>query len=224
MLKNVVLLVTVAVLSVTSPLFAQTPRVEVGANVGWVFSDGVESDQAVVAGDGNIYDRLDPKDSFGWGFNLGILVTDNVEVGFMFNQQPTQLEIDGTATTEVGDLSINSYHGYFGYNFGLADARVRPYVLLGLGATNFGSVSFTSIAGAELETQSKTQFSGSLGAGVKFFGSGNVGGRVGARWTPTYIKTDAEGWWCDPYWGCYLVGDAQYANQLELSGGVIFRF
>jgi hypothetical protein len=44
------------------------------------------------------------------------------------------------------------------------------------------------------------------------------------RWTPTYIKSDAEGWWCDPYWGCYVVGDAQYSNQFELSGGIVLRF
>ena len=45
-----------------------------------------------------------------------------------------------------------------------------------------------------------------------------------ARWTPTYIKSDAEGWWCDPYWGCYVVGNPQYSYQLELSGGITLRF
>ena len=54
--------------------------------------------------------------------------------------------------------------------------------------------------------------------------SPNLGVRFGARWTPTYIKSDAAGWWCDPWWGCYVVGDAQYSNQFELSGGVAFRF
>jgi hypothetical protein len=44
------------------------------------------------------------------------------------------------------------------------------------------------------------------------------------RWTPTYIKTDAAGWWCDPFWGCYLVGNAQYSNQFTFEGGVTFRF
>ena len=41
---------------------------------------------------------------------------------------------------------------------------------------------------------------------------------------PTYIKSDAEGYWCDPYWGCYVVGDAQYANQFEFSAGISLRF
>ena len=51
-----------------------------------------------------------------------------------------------------------------------------------------------------------------------------LGERYGVQWTPTYIKTDAEGWWCDPYWGCYLTGDPQYQNQFQFHGGVTARF
>jgi hypothetical protein len=44
------------------------------------------------------------------------------------------------------------------------------------------------------------------------------------QWTPTYIKSDAEGWWCDPWFGCYVVGSSQYSNQIEFTGGIAFRF
>ena len=30
------------------------------------------------------FDRLDPKDSFGWGVDVGFFVNPNVEVGFMY--------------------------------------------------------------------------------------------------------------------------------------------
>jgi hypothetical protein len=43
-----------------------------------------------------------------------------------------------------------------------------------------------------------------------------------ARWTPTYIKSDPGGWWCG-FYGCYLTEDPQYANQIELNAGIIFR-
>ncbi len=56
------------------------------------------------------------------------------------------------------------------------------------------------------------------------FPSPKFGLRLEARWTPTYIKSDPEGYWCDPYWGCYIVGDAEFSNQYELSGGIILRF
>jgi OprF membrane domain len=221
MLKQGILSAALVMLT-AGPALAQ--RVEVGAIVGWTFSDGVSGDP-VLALDGNIYDHIDLKDSFSWGFNVGALVTEQAEVGFLYGQQMSVLEAGGTRTVEVGDINVNTYHGYFGYNFGTADSPVRPYVLFGLGATNYPSVSFTGVTGVARETVSETQFSTTWGAGVKLFpGGGRAGVRVGAAWTPTYIKSDAAGWWCDPWWGCYLVGDAQYSNQFQFNGGVTFRF
>jgi hypothetical protein len=133
------------------------------------------------------------------------------------------LSVNGTSEVEIGDMKVNNYHPYFAYNFGDSDAKVRPYVLIGLGATSYGAVAY-SRNGRVGETDSATKFSTTWGAGVKIFASPNVGFRAGAQWTPTYITTEGEGWWCDPYWGCYVVGDAKYSNQFHLQGGVVFRF
>jgi Outer membrane protein beta-barrel domain len=216
-------IMTMAVLAtfVSAPVFAQ--RAEVGGLFGWTLSDGVTSD-GVLAPDGNIYDAVDVKDSFSWGFDIGVNATDNIQVGFLFGQQLSTLGLEGTATREVGDLTINTYHPYVAFNAGAPDARVRPYLLVGFGATNYGSVDFTRANGTAASTGSETQFSTTWGAGVKVYGSSNVGFRAGLQWTPTYIKTDSEGWWCDPYWGCYVVGDAQYSNQFQFNGGLTIRF
>ena len=208
------------VLASVAPAAAQ--RVEVSGTLGWTISDGVDGD-GVLAGDGNIYNEVDVTDAASWGFGVGFLTSDNVEVGFLFSQQMSSLEVKGTNTLELGDMNVNSYHGYVGYNFGDVDAKVRPYILGGIGATSYGSVSFNA-RGTTLETGGETQFSTTWGAGVKFLPSKGVGARIGVQWTPTYIKSDAEGWWCDPWYGCYVVGDAQYSNQLQLQGGVTFRF
>jgi len=215
---------TLAVLAVTaSPAFAQG-RVEVTGFFGWTFSDGVTTNPAIVAGDGNIYDRVDPKDSMSWGLLFGFNVNSNTEVGFMYSRQESKLVFGGTNEREVGDLAVSGYHAYFAYNFGPSDASVRPFVFGGLGATSFGSVGIT-VAGVPHNTGSETQFSSTWGAGIKLFpNNSHVGARIALRYTPTYIKTDAAGWWCDPYWGCYLAGDAQYANQFEFSGGLTIRF
>jgi hypothetical protein len=222
MWKRIVVLAFLVSLT-AMPAFAQEPKAEVGVFFGWVFSDGV-SGQNVLALDGNIYNRVDPKDSFGWGIDIGVMVGENAEVGFIYANQPTKLEVSGTATKDVGDQTTNSYHGYVGYNFGEAHARMRPYLLFGMGATSYGSVGFNTTAGVARTIPSATRFSTTWGAGVKVYGAGHVGGRVGVRWTPTYIKSDATGYWCDPYWGCYLVGNAQYGNQFDFNGGVTFRF
>jgi hypothetical protein len=93
----------------------------------------------------------------------------------------------------------------------------------GAGATHYGKVPF-SVGNFAGETGGETQFSTTWGLGVKLYPGPKVGINLLARWTPTYIKSDAEGWWCDPYWGCYVVGDSQYSNQFEFSGGIVFRF
>jgi len=102
---------------------------------------------------------------------------------------------------------------------GNSEAKARPYFLDGLGATQFGGIDTAagSIGG-------ETKFSTTWALGVKLYPSQSVGIRLEGRWTPTYIKSDAEGYWCDPYWGCYTVAEAEYSNQFELSGGITLRF
>jgi outer membrane protein W len=205
-----------------APALAQDPRVEIGASAGWTFSDGVTF-SGVLAGDGNVYNAIEPKDSFSYNLTLGFFVNPNVEVGFLFGQQKSTLSVTGTATRDIGDMSVDNYHGFIAYHFGDSEAKVRPYLFGGAGATHYGGVSYT-VAGFTGETGGETQFSTTWGLGVKLFPSPRFGINLGARWTPTYIKSDSEGWWCDPYWGCYVVGNAQYSNQFELSGGIVVRF
>jgi hypothetical protein len=223
MLKRVIGIVALASLVGAPSVFAQEAKAEVSVLFGWTFSDGVDG-QSVKALDGNIYNRIDPKDSFKWGFQGAGLIGPNYEVGFMFTQQLSTLQVSGTNTKDIGDMTTNNYHGYIGYNFFDADEKVRPYFQFGLGATSFGSVDYVRLNGAAGSTQSSTRFSTTWGGGIKAFPSPHVGIRIGAQWTPTYIKSDATGYWCDPYWGCYLVGNAKYANQLDLTGGLTFRF
>jgi len=188
-------------------------QVEISGTAGWTFSDGVN-----VGGAENAAIRVDPKDAFSWGVRLGFMLTPNVEMGGLFNMQSTDLEASGVINRSIGQ-TIYNYHGYLAYNFGDSDAGVRPYVLGGLGATQYGSLDTPggSVGG-------DTQFSTTWAAGLKIFPSPNFGLRLEGRWTPTYIKSDPGGYWCDPYWGCYTVSDPEFANQFELSGGITLRF
>jgi outer membrane protein W len=207
-----------------SSAWAQDHRFEVGASAGWIFSDGVSSDTTVRGGDGNLYNQIDPKDSFAWGVNLGYFVNENSELEFLYSQQPSKLVVSGTASKEIGDFNIKTYHGAYAFNFGETDAAVRPYVFIGAGATSYPGLSFTRLNGTAGEIGGNTKFSGTAGLGVKIYPSKSAGLRLQARWTPTYIKSDSEGYWCDPYWGCYVVGNAQYSNQFEFTGGITLRF
>ncbi len=220
-MRKTVLMTMVVALAGSFAWAQNEGKVEVSVGAGWTFSDGVSGGTVTLAGED--FSRIDPKDSFSWNARLGYMVTHNAEVGFLFGQQNSTLQISGPVNTaDLGTEKLYNYHGYFAYNFGESE-KVQPYVLLGLGATQYGGVN-ASFAGNTRSIGGNTKFSSTWAIGVKAFPSPHVGIRLEGRWTPTYIKTDAAGWWCDPYWGCYTLGNAQYANQFELGGGLAFRF
>jgi opacity protein-like surface antigen len=223
-----------------SAAWAGEPRFEIGGRLGWTFSDGVSGGR-VEGADGNLYDRVDLKDSLSYGAQIGFLVTPRWELGFLWDHQNSKAVVGGTRTVEIDDLAVGNYHGYFAFN--LRDhGAVRPYVLGGVGATRYGDISFTA-GGQERLIKSPSKFSTTWGLGVKADLSRHLGLNLGARWTPTYIwyspsirgetsNTRGAGWWCQPgfaeltgpQWGCYTAGEGQFSNQLELSGGVSVRF
>jgi hypothetical protein len=210
--KTIVTAMVVAAAAATTAS-AQEPRVELSGTAGWTFSDGVSGSAADTSAV-----RVDPKDAFSWGARLGFNLSPNLEMGALFGSQATDLEASGIVNLSVPQ-TIYNYHGYFAYNFGDSDAKTRPYILGGLGATQFGALK-TAVG----DIGGQTKFSTTWALGVKMFPNPRFGIRLEGRWTPTYIKSDAAGYWCDPYWGCYTVANAQYANQFELSGGLILRF
>jgi len=197
-------------------------RFEVSGRAGWTFSDGVGL-KGIKAADGNIYDQIEPIDSLSWGFTVGYIMTPRLEVEFLFDRQSTTLQVTGTNTVDVGDFAVGNYHGVVSYHFGAPSAAARPYLIGGFGFTTYPSLTFTTAAGESREIGGKNRLSSTFGGGMKIY-RGKVGARVEARFTPTYIKSQATGWWCDEYWGCYVTEKSQYSNQIELSGGVLFRF
>ena len=191
MIRRLTWMVALTVLA-GSAAWAQDPRVEISGTAGWTFSDGVGGETAVSVPGVGVFDSIGPKDAFSWGARLGFNVTPNVEVGFLFNQQKTKYELGGTTTFDLGDVSVYNYHGYLAYNFGEADAAVRPYVLGGLGATQFGKISVTA-GGSTHDLGGETQFSTTWAAGVKLFPGRTFGIRLEGRWTPDLHQVGLRG-------------------------------
>ncbi|HXV62601.1 MAG TPA: hypothetical protein VEK15_18015 [Vicinamibacteria bacterium] len=213
------LIVAVSFVAVASSSFAQEKRVEVNPFFGYTLSDGVTVDPFVAGG--QIYDSINPKSGMGFGIQFGVFVTEQVEVGFLWARQSSKLEAKNGTATEFTDMDVDNYHGIFTYNWLDESAIARPFLFGGLGVTNFAPAD---IGGFSIDSVSR--FSSTWGGGVKVYPSQSVGFTAMARWTPNYIKSDPAGIWCSPYWfyGCYVVGDSQYANQFEMTGGVSFRF
>ena len=215
-------LTLVAFHAVGSVAVAQQGSFELSASAGYTLSDGVTF--AGVPVNGNVFNRITPKDSASFNATLGYFVQDDVLIEFIWSRQKSNLELGGTRILDLGDINVDNYMGQFAWHFQDSDEAVRPFVSLGLGWTRYGSISFTDEEGGNLKTNGKSRFSGSLGAGVKIYpGANNVGIKLAVRWTPTYIKSDPGGIWCDPFWGCFQTANPQYSNQFEFSGGLSFR-
>jgi opacity protein-like surface antigen len=216
------LLIAAASLSASTALAQDEPKIEITPFVGYTFSEGVKI-QPQDIGQGREVDRLGPTSAFSYGFDLDVLFGEHFAFGFLYSEERSQLEarIVGDQKQTYTDMPVRNYHGIFTYNLGDSDAQLRPFFLIGLGATNYspGDIDGQSVSG-------DTRFSTTWGGGVKFFPRKNVGVRFMGRLTPTYITSEASGLWCSPIWpwSCWVVGNPEYSHQFEMSGGVVLRF
>jgi outer membrane protein W len=212
-----------AAAAATSYAQGREARIELSAQAGYTASDGVTG-SPVLAGDGNIYDSVDPRSSFSFSLAGGYYFTPNVLVEAMWDRQYSSLDLNGTNSRGLGSFNIDNVHALIAYHFFDMNAPIRPYIGGGLGWTNYGTLDFTGPANQGRSIDGQSRFSTKWEAGVKAAVSHNLALRGGVTFTPTYVKSDASGWWCDPFWGCYVTGDAQYSNQWEFAGGLSFRF
>lgn len=206
-----------ALLLAAAPASAQV--LEIGAHAGYTLSEGVEFPTIVTPA--GTFNGVGPTDDFSWGFTVGARVRQGLGIGFLFDRQQSDLEITGPgASRNLGAMNVDNYHGIFSFDYPLpSNPDVAGFFFLGLGATTYGSITVGAI-----ELDGETQFSTTWGAGLKFNpGARPIGFRAAVRWTPTYIKSDYGGVWCDPYWGCSSYSDADYSHQVEFAGGITYR-
>ncbi len=196
--------------------------VEASASVGYSVSEGVSTSRGPLLG--QAYDRLNIVSGGTFNFTFGVFANERAEVEFLYGQQSSRLEAEGAAPTlRVSELKVNHYMGNFVYNWGSHDTKVRPYLFGGIGATNF-SFGQNLLTGSTGSIPSDTQLSTNWGGGVKIMFAPTFGAKLGLRWTPTYMGSSSDGIWCDPFYGCWPIGQHHNVNQFETAGGVILKF
>jgi len=161
--------------------------------------------------------RLEIESNPACGVALNHGVHDNIQVEFQWSRQDTHINGRSRATNTSSRLFgayVDQYHANVLFHPAENGWRTLPFAVLGLGATTFSSRASLS---------SRTQFSFELGAGIKHFFAPHFGLRLEAKWTPTYLKSNEE-WFCNGFGECYSVTDPVYAQQGEVSSGIIFRF
>jgi hypothetical protein len=155
------------------------------------------------------------KDSVAAGITIGVNLSDNLGVEFLWNRQQTT--VTGYDYAEIFlhrmDAKLDQFHGNLLYTFRRGENKVRPFVLVGAGATRGAG-----------ERASDVRFSFGIGGGMKYFVSPNFGLRLQARFAPTYLYSTPGGLWCD-WWGyCTVAPNLTFFNQGDATIGWVFRF
>jgi opacity protein-like surface antigen len=162
-------------------------------------------------------DNLRVNGAVNFGTFLDYSLTENFQPEFMWNRNNTSYSAHDAFTNSY----IPGYHSVidqfqFGglYMFRSSDARLRPYVAASLGFTHDENGN---------NTPDRTEFSYSLGGGVKYLITRHIGLRADARYLPTYGSSSNE-LFCNPFYGCYYANVSHYLNRGSFTGGLIFKF
>ena len=155
------------------------------------------------------------KNSASAGITLGVNATESIGAEFLWSRQPTTVTgYDfGDVFLRRTDARLDQFHGNLIYTFRHGEAKLRPFILAGAGATRGAG-----------EYASDVRFSFALGGGLKYFMNPNFGLRLQARWTPTYLYSTPGGLWCD-WWGyCSVSPIPTFFHQGDATIGFMFRF
>jgi hypothetical protein len=166
-----------------------------------------------VSNNTGLVDRLRVNDSVAFGTFLDYNLSENFQTEFMWNRNNTSYSAHDIST----DTYFSAYHSVIDqYQFGglymLRDSshRLRPYFAASVGFThdeNGGG------------NPNRTEFSYSLGGGIKYYATKRLGFRADLRYLPTYGSSGVS---CDSFYGCYQ--DRHYLNRGSFTTGVVFHF
>jgi Outer membrane protein beta-barrel domain len=159
--------------------------------------------------------RVEGATSFGTFIDYSL--THNAQAEFMWGRNLTSYSaqiLPGEPFFKAYDSTIDQYQFGLLYMFLEPDHRLRPYAAGSLGFTH----EFNSGG-----NPTRTDFSYSLGGGVKYEFGRHIALRGDARYTPTYASsTLAE--YCDPFFGCYSAKVSNYQHRGNFVAGIVFKF
>jgi len=161
--------------------------------------------------------ELSVKGGLTAGIAIGTVTPQNIGVEVMYTYQDNGISFKpiGEPEMDIMDLAVHQIHANFlFYHPSARHSMTKPYLLLGLGANIFDA--------ARDNVDSETRFTWALGLGLVRQVNEKVGLRLQGRYTPTYLNSSDEGYWCDPYYGCYTVFDSNYLDQWDVTGGLVF--
>jgi len=159
--------------------------------------------------------RVDGATSFGTFIDYSL--THNAQAEFMWDRNLTSYSaqiLPGEPFFKAYDSTIDQYQFGLLYMLFGDDRRLRPYVAGSLGFTH----EFNSGG-----NPTRTDFSYSLGGGVKYDLGRHLALRGDARYMPTYANSSLATY-CDPFFGCYTAKVSNYQHRGNFVAGIVFKF
>lgn len=183
------------------------PRLEITPYVGY-------------RGGGNLLDAIGDADfesDASFGFVLNYRATYKTQWEVLYGHQGTELD-DSGISEDGSKLGLDIDYLHVGGTYVFSDKPVAPFLSLAMGATR--------LSPDVDEISSETYFSASLGLGVRYALTPNLGLRFEGRALGLFGKTNSLVF-CETFEGeelCYFGGDGAVIPQFELSAGLSFRF
>jgi hypothetical protein len=159
--------------------------------------------------------RVDGATSFGTFIDYSL--TRDAQAEFMWDRNLTSYSAQpfpGAPFFKAYDSTVDQYQFGLLYMFLGEDHRLRPFAVGSLGFTH----EFNSGG-----NPTRTDFSYSLGGGVKYELSRHIGLRGDARYIPTYANSSLAQY-CDPFFGCYTAKVSNYQHRGNFVSGIVFKF
>jgi Outer membrane protein beta-barrel domain len=159
--------------------------------------------------------RINGATSFGTFIDYSL--TSNAQAEFMWDRNLTSYSAQsfpGTPFFKAYDSTVDQYQFGLLYMFLGSDHKLRPYAAGSLGFTH----EFNSGG-----NPTRTDFSYSLGGGVKYELTRHIALRGDARYMPTYANSSLEVF-CDPFFGCFTAKVSNYQHRGNFVAGIAFRF
>lgn len=201
----------------TAPSLRAQGKFEISPFVGYETSGSYPVSLSSNGPISNPINELRVNEATAYGTFLDYNLSENFQVEFMWDRNNTYYsgrQISTGMFMKVYDSDIDQYQFGGQYMFLDSSHRFRPYVAASVGFTHDSNSGGNS---------NRTEFSYSLGGGVKYYLGRHFGLRGDIRYLPTY-GSSSYGVYCDPFGFCYNAKVANFLSRGNFVGGLIFKF